>query len=92
MAVAGHEVPFRDVFLAVNRGDSRLALRDGAFISLDCPELDTLKQLLEEARALNDPGPLRISRFQTGLWNELVALGVPRKQAPVWQKQVQSLL
>jgi superfamily II DNA or RNA helicase len=92
MAVAGHEVPFRDVFLALNRGDSRLTLGDGAVISLDCPELDKLKQLLEEACALNDPGPLRISRFQTGLWNELVTLGVPGKQAPAWQKQVQTLL
>ena len=87
MAVAGHEVPFRDVFLALNRGDSRLTLGDGAVISLVCPELDKLKQLLEEACALNDPGPLRISRFQTGLWNELVTLGVPGKQAPAWQSR-----
>ena len=51
-----------------------------------------LARLSEEARALNDPGPLRINRFQAGLWNELVTLGVSGKQAPAWQKQVQGLL
>ena len=90
--VAGHQVPLRDVFLALNRRSSRLALRDGALISLDGPELRALARLIEEARALNDPGPLRISRFQAGLWNELVTLSEPGKQAPAWQEQVQGLL
>jgi Superfamily II DNA/RNA helicases, SNF2 family len=50
--------------------------------------------LIEEARALQDSpgGPLRISRFQAGLWEELAALGVVDRQARVWQQQVAGLL
>ena len=50
---------------------------------LDKPELQALARLIEEARALQDVagGPLRISRFQAGLWEELAALGVVGHQA-----------
>jgi superfamily II DNA or RNA helicase len=92
ITVDGHPVPFRDVFLALYYRASRLALRGGAFVSLDHPELHALAELIEEARALDDSGPPRISRFQVGLWNELLTVAEPGKQAPAWRKQVQSLL
>jgi superfamily II DNA or RNA helicase len=92
--VAGHEVPFTDVFLALSRGESHLLLDDGAYFSLDKPELTALARLIEEARALQDNprGTLRISRYQAGLWEELTDLGVVQHQASAWQRQVQGLL
>jgi superfamily II DNA or RNA helicase len=94
ITVAGHPVPFLDVFLALSRGEPHLLLADGAYFSLDKPELRALARLIEEARVLQDApgGPLRISRYQAGLWDELVALGVIGHQAAAWREQVQGLL
>ena len=94
ITVEGREVPFTDVFTALSRGESHVLLPDGAYFSLDKPELRQLAKLIEEARALQDTvgGPLRISRFQAGLWEELAALGVVGRQARAWQQQVQGLL
>jgi superfamily II DNA or RNA helicase len=94
ITVEGREVPFRDVFTALARGDAHLLLDDGAYFSLGKPELQALARLIEEARALHDapPGELRISRFQAGLWDELTELGVVSHQASEWQRQVQGLL
>jgi superfamily II DNA or RNA helicase len=94
ITVEGREVPFTDVFTALSRGESHLLLPDGAYFSLDKPELRQLASLIKEAQALQDSpdGSLRISRFQAGLWDELAALGVVGHQAQVWQQQVQGLL
>ena len=94
ITVAGRPVPFLDVFLALSRGEPYLLLPDGAYFSLDKPELRALARLIEEARALQDApgGPLRISRYQAGFWDELAALGVIGHQAAAWREQVQGLL
>jgi superfamily II DNA or RNA helicase len=90
----GRQVPFLDVFLALSRGEPHLLLADGAYFSLQKPELQALAALIEEARGLQDSpaGPLRISRYQAGLWDELAGLGVIDHQAAAWQEQVQGLL
>jgi hypothetical protein len=90
----GRAIPFADVFAALTLGQSHLLLPDGAYFSLDKPELRRLAQLIREARELQDvPGDrLRISRFQAGLWDELASLGVVVRQARVWEQQVQGLL
>jgi superfamily II DNA or RNA helicase len=93
--VEGRPVPFVDVFTALARGQSYLLLDDGAFFSLDKPELRQLARLIEEARALGETSPLdplRISRYQAGLWEELAELGVVSHQATAWQRQVDGLL
>jgi len=94
ITVEGREVPFTDVFVALASDESHLLLPDGAFFSLQKPELTALRGLIEEARALQDApdGPLRISRFQAGLWDELTDLGVIEHQATAWQQQVAGLL
>jgi superfamily II DNA or RNA helicase len=94
ITVEGREVPFTDVFTALSRGESHLLLDDGAYFSLQKPELRQLASLIEEARALQEEagGPLKISRFQAGLWEELSTLGVVSAQARAWQQQVQGLL
>jgi hypothetical protein len=94
ITVEGRQVPFTDVFVALSRGESYLLLPDGAYFSLQKPELQALARLIEEARTLQDSpaGALKISRFQAGLWAELAELGVVNHQASAWQQQVDGLL
>ncbi|MEU5261899.1 SNF2-related protein [Amycolatopsis sp. NPDC021455] len=93
ITVEGRKVPLTSVFTALATDQPYLLLDDGAYFSLEKPELRTLRQLIEEARALQDSpgGPLRISRYQVGLWDELAALGVVGRQAKAWQRQLAAL-
>ena len=94
--VEGHEIPFAELFLALSQGQTCLLLDDGAYFSLEKPELQALARLIEEARGLQDAPPsdgsLRISRFQAGLWQELTEIGVVTSQAVAWERQVDGLL
>ncbi|ONI71244.1 helicase [Actinosynnema sp. ALI-1.44] len=94
ITVDGRTVPFMDVFLALTRDETYLLLPDGAYFSLQKPELRTLHKLIVEARGLLDQrsDSLRISRFQAGLWDDLVNIGVVDHQAGAWRKQVGGLL
>ena len=94
VGVEGHELPLADVFVALARGESRLLLDDGGHVSLEDPRLESLRQLILEAQALADSpsAPLRISRYQAGLWDELAALGVVTEQAEAWRRQAGALL
>jgi superfamily II DNA or RNA helicase len=94
ISAEGQELPFAEVFRALARGESRMLLDDGRHFSLLSPSLQSLRQLIEEARGLNDAQSqtLRISRYQAGLWDELTALGVVTEQAQVWQRHVEALL
>ena len=95
ITVEGRELPFASVFAAIARGEERMLLDDGAHFSLLAPELESLRQLIEEARAFGEgtrPDSLRVSRYQAGLWEELVGLGVVREQAESWRRQVEGLL
>ncbi|MCI0685669.1 MAG: DEAD/DEAH box helicase [Sporichthyaceae bacterium] len=94
ITVEGRAVPFTDIFVALSRNESHLLLADGAYFSLEKPQLQSLRRLIEEAQALQDQpdGPPRISRFQAGLWSELAELGVVDRQAQAWQQQVGGLL
>ncbi|HEU5373324.1 MAG TPA: SNF2-related protein [Gaiellaceae bacterium] len=94
ISVEGRELPFADVFAALAGGHSHVLLDDGGHFSLDEPRLQSLRALIEEARTLQDSptAPLRISRYQAGLWAELAALGVVTAQAQRWRRQVDALL
>ncbi len=94
ITVEGRELPFADVFLALATGETHLLLPDGAWLSLEKPELQVLRGLIEEARSLQDQpsDSLRISRYQAGLWDELCQLGVIHHQAEAWERQVGALL
>jgi len=94
ITVEGRTVPFLDVFLALAKERSHLLLPDGAYFSLEKPELQALRRLIEEARALQESSgsTLKISRFQAALWDELTQLGVVDRQAAAWERQVNGLL
>ncbi|EFC84999.1 DEAD/DEAH box helicase [Parafrankia sp. EUN1f] len=108
VTLAGREIPFAALLAALSRQESHLLLDDGAYLSLDRPDLRALRTLVEEAKALRDApgagagsgsgsgsgsgGELRISRFQAGLWEELTGIGVVVRQAEAWRRQVSGLL
>jgi superfamily II DNA or RNA helicase len=95
ITLEGREIPFADVFTALAQGQMYLLLHDGAYFSLEKPELVALRALIEEARAMQErpaDEQLRINRFQAGWWEELAALGVVDRQARAWQEQVGGLL
>ncbi|QFG68276.1 DEAD/DEAH box helicase [Ornithinimicrobium pratense] len=96
VTVAGEQVPFEPLFAALARGDETLMLDSGTWFRLDRPELEALRRLIEEARALDDKPPkddrVRISRWQASLWQELQDLGVVDEQSERWQQSVDALL
>ncbi|WP_125614753.1 DEAD/DEAH box helicase [Specibacter cremeus] len=94
ITLEGQPVSFAAVFSALAAGHTRLLLPSGAHFSLDIPALHQLRDLIEEARGLDDnnDGPLRLSRFQAGLWDELAQLGIVEAQAAEWRRQVSGLL
>ena len=54
ITVEGRKVPFAELFVALANGQSHLLLPDGAYFSLDKPELAALARLIDEARTLQD--------------------------------------
>jgi superfamily II DNA or RNA helicase len=94
VSVDGEDIPFALLFAALAAGDSHLVLPSGTWFDVQRPEFDRLRRLIDEARALQDaerPG-LRISRYQAGLWDELVELGVVAEQSERWARDVRALL
>jgi superfamily II DNA or RNA helicase len=96
ITLEGEPVSFAAVFSALAAGQTRMLLPSGAYFSLDLPELHQLRALIDEARALQDNpdkhGPLQISRFQAGLWDEFAQLGIVDEQAAAWREAVGGLL
>ncbi len=92
--VDGELVGFEDLFVALSQGSEFLVLDTGVYVPLDNPALDRLRELIEEARSLQDrdrPEQLRLSRVQTALWDELTQVAVVMEQADAWQAAVRAL-
>ena len=94
VSVAGEEVSFRDLFVALAEERSHLVLPSGTYFSLDSDELRQLATLILEARELHDApvDAIRVGRYQTTLWDELTQLGTVAGQAAAWTNSVRALL
>ncbi|MEN0071247.1 MAG: SNF2-related protein, partial [Propionicimonas sp.] len=94
VSVDGEQVEFRELFAALARGDEHLILDSGTWFSLDRPELDQLRRIIDEARLLQPDGAagLRLRPEHAGLWEELVSLGVVAEQSRSWRAAVGALL
>ncbi|MCZ2401853.1 SNF2 helicase associated domain-containing protein [Paenarthrobacter sp. Z7-10] len=94
ITLEGEPVSFAAVFSALAAGSTRMLLPSGAHFSLERPELHQLRELIDEARVLQDAGSegLKISRFQASLWDELAQLGIVDQQAAAWRSSVAGLL
>ncbi|QTG82407.1 DEAD/DEAH box helicase [Arthrobacter crystallopoietes] len=94
VTVAGRKIPFGDIFKALSKGQKKLLLVDKTYLSLEQPVFDKLRELVDEAMALQDrgSGELQISRYQAGLWAEFEELAEDTEQAQAWQQSVSGLL
>ena len=94
VTVDGQSVPFETLYKALAAGRTRLVLLSGTYFSLQRPEFEQLRLLIEEARELRDvPGEgVQVSRFSAGLWEQLLGLGVVEEQSERWTREVRGLL
>jgi superfamily II DNA or RNA helicase len=94
VTVDGQNVPFAPLFAAIALGEERLLLDSGTWFRLDRPELRRLRDLIEEAKALEDrpSDSLRLTPVQAGLFDELVQLGVVTEQSERWSRSAGALL
>lgn len=74
--VEGHQVNFSDLFTALVRGEQTFVLPGGTYFPLDTLELTALREMIEEATALNrtTPETVRVNRYQVDLWSDLQEL------------------
>jgi superfamily II DNA or RNA helicase len=91
--VDGREIPFGPLFDALARSKKRFMLTDGTWLRTDRPVFAQLKALIEEAQRLSDqPGKLRISRYNAGLWDELADVADVVEQSDRWRRSVTDLV
>lgn len=92
--IDGHLVPFLELFTALNQGRDHLVLDSGTWFPLDAPEFAQLRQLIDEARLLQEreADTLRLRPVHAGLWDELVQLGVIAQQSAAWEASARALL
>jgi superfamily II DNA or RNA helicase len=94
ISIEGEEIPFDELFRALATEQELMILASGTYFSLDRPELQDLRRLIDEARGLQESSSsaaLGISRFQSDLWEELQLLGVVAAQAQSWRSAIEGL-
>jgi superfamily II DNA or RNA helicase len=93
VSIDGEVVPFEELFVALTEGQDFLILDTGVYFSLDRPEFNQLRELIEESKALQDHHrpELTINRFQASLWEDLTNLGVTVDQSARWEQTVRGL-
>ena len=86
MKVGDHEIPMPVLLTALTRKDEVLFLPSGEYVRLDIPELKRLRELLAEARLLNDRkrSGLRVPRVRTSWWEDLLTLDVVESASNAW--------
>lgn len=91
--VGEHYLPFSEIFQALDRGQDVMLLRDGSWFSLDRPEFVRLRELIAEARTLQEDksAPLALNRYQTSLWEQFEDLATDTQQAEQWRTGVRAL-
>jgi len=94
LSIDGEDVPFQSLFSAITLGETHLILDSGTYFSIERPEYDELRRLIDEARGLQDKESdgLRVSAYQAGLWSDLTRLGVVEEQSDRWAHTVKGLL
>lgn len=94
VSVGGEQVAFHALFVALAQEREYMLLPTGAFFGLDQPEFRQLRELIAEARELEDapPGMLRVGRYQAGLWADLADLGEVTGAAAAWQSSLRKIL
>ena len=91
--IDGRSIPFNPIFTALAKGRKKLLLIDNSYLSLTQPVFDRLRDLIEEARGLQEwETGLRINRHQASLWSDFEDLADETEQALSWRAAVGGLL
>ena len=91
--IDGRSIPFNPIFTALVKGRKKLLLVDNSYLSLTQPVFDRLRDLIDEARALQEwETGLRINRHQASLWSDFEDLADETEQAVSWRAAVDGLL
>jgi len=87
------QIPFALVFTALAKGQTRLLLDDGLWFELDDERFDRLRELIAEARVLQDTmgSTIRVNRYHAGLFEELEEMGVLGGQEAAWRRALGGL-
>ncbi len=91
--VDDQDVPFEPLFQALAHGDEAMILDSGTWFRLDHPDLQRLRDVILEARELDDAPPadgIRLGRFHVSLWEEIADLG-ELTGAQAWRERVEAL-
>ncbi len=92
VSIEGREIPFGPLFTALSKGQPKLLLIDGSYLSLNQPAFDQLRLLITEARSLSEwETGLRISRYQASLWADFEDLADETEEAVAWRASVAGL-
>ncbi|MFZ2510495.1 MAG: DEAD/DEAH box helicase [Gordonia sp. (in: high G+C Gram-positive bacteria)] len=91
--VDDHSVPLPTVIEHLAQGHEWLVLDDGTYFSLRTPELERLRELLDEAQFMGDLDGAEISGAHPNatLWEELLSLGVVDAQLAHWHERITAL-
>jgi superfamily II DNA or RNA helicase len=91
--IDGRSIPFNPIFTALAKNKKKLLLSDNTYLSLTQPVFDRLRDLIEEARSLQEwETGLRINRHQASLWSDFEDLADETDQAVSWRAAVGGLL
>ncbi|AOX44631.1 DEAD/DEAH box helicase [Microbacterium sp. BH-3-3-3] len=92
VTIEGRTIPFATLFSALSRGRTRIKLSDGAWFSLAHPALQRLRDLLDEAAALDEweAGP-RLPRTHLSLWAEFEDVADQSEAAVEWRRLARAL-
>jgi SNF2-related domain/Helicase conserved C-terminal domain len=85
--VEGEAVPFGTLFTALVRGHRHLTLPSGLTLPLRDGRFAELIGLIEEGRGIDDgpEGTLRVSRYDTAVWDGLTRIGELEGRAQQWR-------
>ena len=93
ITIAGQQVRFSDLFVALAQGAELLVLPNGAYFSLDTPFFDKFRRMLADSDLIADwePDSPRLSRYHMDLWAEFDELVDESTAAATWRRSVEAL-
>ncbi|MCP1501568.1 superfamily II DNA or RNA helicase [Curtobacterium herbarum] len=95
VSVNGKEIPFTPLLRALAKRDRRMKLVDNSYLSLADPAFDRLKEVIEEARELDEwepDQPLTVTPYRAALWSEFDQLADETDHDERWQEIASRLL
>ncbi|WP_139219842.1 DEAD/DEAH box helicase [Curtobacterium sp. YR515] len=95
VSVNGKQVPFTPLLRALAKRDRRMKLIDNSYLSLSDPAFDRLKELIDEARDLDEwepDQPMTVTPLQAWLWSEFDQLADETSHDERWEAIAAGLL